>query len=307
LWHTNPASAQVSTEAAPGTTIKVNSKGDGTKTGNCTLREAIEAANTNLKVDGCAAGSSTDRDAIHFVLGEKATITLGSLLPTFSDDAGLTINGQKNKITVSGNDEVRVFTVEGEGAKLNLKYLTVADGKREGAGGGGLLNQSGEVKVRNSTFSGNSVSSLSDQGGGILNTGTLKVANSTFSDNSAWIGGGISSGGPATLKNTIVANTPVTNNCTGAIIDGGHNIADDTSCGFSSANNSMPSTNPLLAASLANNGGPTKTIKLLEGSPAINAIPEAENGCGTGITTDQRGVKRPQGNGCDIGSFEKKQ
>jgi hypothetical protein len=62
---------------------------------------------------------------------------------------------------------------------------------------------------------------------------------------------------------------------------------------------------PLLASSLANNGGPTKTIALLKGSPARNEIPNATNGCGTEITTDQRGVSRPQGRRCDVGAFEK--
>ena len=37
----------------------------------------------------------------------------------------------------------------------------------------------------------------------------------------------------------------------------------------------------------------------------MNAIPEGTNGCGTDITTDQRGVERPQGSECDIGAFEK--
>ena len=112
-----------------------------------------------------------------------------------------------------------------------------------------------------------------------------------------------------TLKNTIVANSPAGGNCRnegGTLTDGGYNIDDDNSCGLSTANNSMPSTNPLLASSLANNGGPTKTIALLKGSPAINAIPQATNGCGTDVTKDQRGVSRPQGEGCDIGAFEKK-
>ena len=44
----------------------------------------------------------------------------------------------------------------------------------------------------------------------------------------------------------------------------------------------------------------------MNGSPAINAIPKATNGCGTEVKTDQRGVKRPQGSGCDTGAFEKK-
>jgi hypothetical protein len=105
-----------------------------------------------------------------------------------------------------------------------------------------------------------------------------------------------------------VANSTQGGNC-GAfdpITDAGYNIEDADTCGFSAANNSKPSTDPKLASSLANNGGPTKTIALLKGSPALNAIPEATNGCGTEITTDQRGVSRPQGKGCDIGAFEKK-
>jgi hypothetical protein len=51
---------------------------------------------------------------------------------------------------------------------------------------------------------------------------------------------------------------------------------------------------------LANNGGPTRTHALLAGSPAIDAASAAD--C---PATDQRGVSRPQGTGCDIGSYEK--
>ena len=57
---------------------------------------------------------------------------------------------------------------------------------------------------------------------------------------------------------------------------------------------------------LQENGGFTATIALLAGSPAIDAIPAADctDQNGNAITTDQRGVARPQGNGCDIGAFE---
>jgi hypothetical protein len=57
-------------------------------------------------------------------------------------------------------------------------------------------------------------------------------------------------------------------------------------------------------AGLVSNGGPTWTIALLSGSPAIDRIPPGTNGCGTTITTDQRGVARPHGGGCDIGAYE---
>jgi CSLREA domain-containing protein len=284
--YANPASAQ-STTAVAGTTIKVTTKEDESNTdGDCSLREAIEAANTNLAVDECAAGSATEEDAIYFALGEKAKIVLSSQLPTITDPSGLTIDGRKAKITVSGNDAVRVFEV-GPGAEVNLRNLKVAHGK-SGDFGGGIFNF-GTLTVTNSTFSGNSSTQL---GGGAIR-------------NQEQLGPFPGDSGTVTLSNTIVANSPSGGNCGGSIIDGGFNIDDGTTCGFSAANFSKPSTDPRLGL-LANNGGPTKTHALLKGSPAIDAIPDGTNGCGTMIATDQREVKRPQGGRCDIGAYEKK-
>ncbi|HET8845159.1 MAG TPA: choice-of-anchor Q domain-containing protein, partial [Ktedonobacteraceae bacterium] len=48
------------------------------------------------------------------------------------------------------------------------------------------------------------------------------------------------------------------------------------------------------------NGGPTLTLALQAESPAMNAVPVAN----CDVTTDQRGVKRPQHNACDIGAYE---
>ncbi len=54
---------------------------------------------------------------------------------------------------------------------------------------------------------------------------------------------------------------------------------------------------------LRNNDGPTESLALLPGSPAIDKIPL--DACRLdGIASDQRGVKRPQGKGCDIGAYE---
>jgi hypothetical protein len=55
--------------------------------------------------------------------------------------------------------------------------------------------------------------------------------------------------------------------------------------------------NPLLGP-LGDNGGPTRTHALGAGSPAIDAAGDA---C---PATDQRGVARPLGARCDIGSYE---
>jgi len=106
---------------------------------------------------------------------------------------------------------------------------------------------------------------------------------------------------------------PTENNCSGTIIDDGYNLSSDPTCAFS-APTSLTNTDPLLLP-LQNNGGPTATQALCTSpgrpvaacpgkSPALDAIPPGINGCGTAIITDQRGVPRPQGVGCDLGAFE---
>jgi hypothetical protein len=58
----------------------------------------------------------------------------------------------------------------------------------------------------------------------------------------------------------------------------------------------------ILDPALANHGGATRTLALVRGSPAVNAIPASDPSC---PEADQRGVPRPQGADCDIGAFER--
>ena len=85
----------------------------------------------------------------------------------------------------------------------------------------------------------------------------------------------------------------------------GYNPIGDTGGLAGWGSSDLLNGNPLLGP-LRNNGGPTNTHALRTGSPAIDAIPGATNGCGTDIATDQRAPKRPQGGDCDAGGFEKK-
>ena len=102
-------------------------------------------------------------------------------------------------------------------------------------------------------------------------------------------------GGTTVIQNSIVASNSLPS-CAGPITDGGHVIAiPDSACPGSAVD-------PLLEP-LSDNGGPTKTMALAAGSPAINAVPATGAGC---PATDQRGVPRPQGVACDIGAFELK-
>ena len=108
--------------------------------------------------------------------------------------------------------------------------------------------------------------------------------------------GGFHSAGNVAVRNSIIASNTA-NQCSGSgFTDGGHNISfpDVNSCPASLH------SDPLLAA-LTGNGGPTETMALGVGSPAIDAVPASGAFC---TVTDQRDIDRPRGPACDIGAFE---
>jgi len=80
------------------------------------------------------------------------------------------------------------------------------------------------------------------------------------------------------------------------VYDDGYNIIEDGTC---ITDPTSFAADPLLGT-LQDNGGETFTQSLLESSPAIDAIPMGS----CAVIEDQRGIARPQGNGCDIGAFE---
>jgi hypothetical protein len=99
------------------------------------------------------------------------------------------------------------------------------------------------------------------------------------------------------LINTLLSQNAPGGNCFGPVIDLGHNLSSDSTCGFT-AIGSMNNTDPKLGP-LTNNGGPTLTMALLPGSPAIDA-----GDTSLAPATDQRGLLRPAGLAADIGGFE---
>ncbi len=221
-----------------------------------------------------------------------------------------------------------------DSSTLNLTDSTVSDNTSTNQPGGGIYgffnstvnitrstisgNLSGDVAgglrmlsnatIVNSTFSGNT--STAWHGGGIFHTdGNLIVTNSTFAGNNAPAGtaSGIlvaTFGAPAsaTLTNNVLAGFGGAFACSiegggaATITSGGGNVISDGSCNPAGSDQSF--TDPLLGA-LADNGGPTLTHALGAGSPAIDAAD-----AGACPATDQRGVARPQGAGCDAGAYE---
>jgi hypothetical protein len=186
--------------------------------------------------------------------------------------------------------------------------------------GGGIGNSGARLALINSTLNGNQSSTgnpVYDGGGAIDQWGTsasATIVNSTIVSNTAVITNVARSGiwlesGRLTIQNSIVAGNSVTNNVkveSSAIFTSqGYNLTNSGAGTPFTATTDLTNTNPLLGP-LQDNGGSTWTHALLPGNPAIDRIPFGANGCGTTITTDQRGQSRPGTftRMCDIGAYE---
>ena len=276
---------------------------NSTFSGNsATIGGGINSAGGAITITNSTFSSNSASDSGAGIFSYSGA-TLNVMNSTFSgNSAGSNGGGIGNqstatvtKSTFSGNSAFR-------GGGIAEGTLTVTNSTFSGNSasfqGGGIYSDA-SLTLTNSTFSGNSVGT--GEGGGIFNnsTSTATLANSTFSGNSGGYGGsggGVSNSfGTLTLRNTIVANSPVGGNCNSSwpVTDGGGNVSwPDTTCPGLNAD-------PLLdSAGRQNNGGPTETIALQTGSPAIDSV---SANC---PSTDQRGVPRPQGSACDGGAFE---
>lgn len=183
--------------------------------------------------------------------------------------------------------------------------------------GGGIYN-SGVLSMSNSTIANNTAGVSSPYefnvgfGGGIMNRGQVTVTSSTIAGNStdAGAGGGIYNyGDPIILTDTIVANNQDLFTASGfpgyatdvnGTVSGSFNLIGIASP--ASLTNGVDSNIVIGAAdpalgTLGNYGGPTQTVPLLPGSPAINAGPSSG-----APATDQRG--EPRVGAVDIGAFE---
>ena len=178
------------------------------------------------------------------------------------------------------------------GAIYNQDALSMTtstlDGNQAGTSGGGIANgASGVLTATNVTLHANQAGTT---GGGIDSAGgKIDAVNVTLSANEAATNaGGIHiGGGTVALTNTIVANSLTSGNAGGDLV-GSPAISTSNWIGTLDLEN------------LQNNGGPTWTMALPEGSPAIDS--GSNVGC---PATDQRGLQRPVGTACDIGAYER--
>jgi predicted outer membrane repeat protein len=200
----------------------------------------------------------------------------------------------------------------------NLTNVTFNSNTATGDGGGMYnaygMNRDTSPNLTNVTFSGNTA----DNGGGMYNglDSSPTLSNVTFNGNTASErGGGMynASDCSPTLENVILwgdsagtsgdemfnYDSSTTPTITDSVVAGGWPPTGDPTC------TNIITNNPDLGT-LADNGGPTKTIALGTNSSAIDAG-GANTTC---ASTDQRGAARPfdgdntGGAVCDIGAYE---
>jgi CSLREA domain-containing protein len=246
---------------------------------------------TNATITG---NSSNNGGGVSNVTGATATFV------------GTTVSG--NTATGSGGG-VR----NGPGASSTFTASTISGNTAQD--GGGIFNSLGASStLTSSTVSGNRAN---DSGGG-LHGGTGTLSSVTVTANTADAdGNGIGNGGGAnadlTLTNTIIAGNADASpppaaaipDCSGTMTSGGYNlIGRNTGCMITPAVGDKIGTPgiPLDGGlgSLRDNGGATRTHAVRPFSAARNSGAQGA-GC---LKTDQRGVPRPQGKRCDIGSYE---
>jgi hypothetical protein len=204
------------------------------------------------------------------------------------------------------------------GASVSLSNSTLSSNT------GGAIGNQGTASLTNCTVCGNTTNAGVDSTGGIdtssLNSdASTTLLNCTVANNTNLAGGpgGLFAGrygtgqSTVTLTNTIVAENAGSQFGTagasvgpGTFVSQGYNLSSDSS-GSLTQPGDLQNVNPLLAP-LGNYGGPTQTLALLPGSPAIDAGSNAlaVDAGNNPLTTDERGVARVVNGTVDIGAFE---
>lgn len=214
--------------SANAATLTVNTIADENGAGaNCSLREAIEAANLNAPFGGCTAGSGADIinfDGAVFAAPQTITLTVARLI--VGGTSVITINGTganmltlQNSIPSSSNSQT--FQVS-ETSNLSVSGVKITGANVTGTGGGGgfLVFGSSTLTITNVEITGNTVATYGAAIASTSTTGTVNIINSTISNNTAngsadgGGGGAIDSSGTLNITNSTFSGN-VKNNATG--------------------------------------------------------------------------------------------
>jgi hypothetical protein len=242
---------------------------------------------TSLKI-AISSGAGDGIFSAEHVIGDHLTVT--------GADEGIIAEGTSMTLTNSQITNSVRTGVEALG-NITLTNSTIANNHRFGID----TNDSGDAILTNTTVSNNATEATFsgiNATNAILKYATIVDNGTNTNDHNIDVSGKITAFG------SVVAGQGHGNDCAFNTLttSQGYNRADDTSCHFNGTGDAEGSSVAPGLGSLGNNGGATSTRVPQTGSPLIDAIPTGS--CAAGVTTDQRGVTRPQGNGCDIGAVE---
>ncbi|PTX97232.1 hypothetical protein DB346_19670 [Verrucomicrobia bacterium LW23] len=327
----NPSSAQSVVLNDFGITGGRAANGGGVRIANANANVTMN----RMLIYGNTATSTSDSFGGGISNAGTLTINQSTIRNNLADATGLAGDSHGGGIANTGTLTIFQSTVRNNTATPNLLGVALGGGVYSSSGtltvdastlnnnsagfGGGIYSQGGTTNVRNSTLAYNFVNALLGTGGGItVNGGSTVIDSSTISGNqSILLGGGLArTGGLLTLRNSIIAGNGGPLSLVGVDLyalagftNGGNNMLGvvdgvtdvlvallqaDVNTAFGSA---LAPLDPRLAP-LGWYGGPTQTMAPLRGSLAI------DTGGSSLLTTDQRGLTRPQNGIRDKGAVE---
>ncbi|MGI9021278.1 MAG: choice-of-anchor Q domain-containing protein [Solirubrobacterales bacterium] len=207
---------------------------DGIATNNnCTLREAVQAANKNIPIDDCPAGSASEEDHVFLDSGHyKLTASGDDEAANLTGDLDLDENGGPLSIRGAGRtatfidsemDDRVLETSENLGGEFTLADLTVAGNQQSLLSGGAIMVGSDLTADRIIVESGKA-----QFGGGIsCRYAELKLRNSIVRDNQSVVS---STGFPNVIAagGGILVTTGCTATITDSLVEDNESIANDS-------------------------------------------------------------------------------
>lgn len=258
--------------ALAGTTIQVTTTADELNNdGDCSLREAIQAANSNLPVDACPAGTSASADEIRLPQGTfQLSIAGADEDANQSGDLDITesvdlVGAGADATILDANSIDRVLQVSGP-ITVNFLRLSITGGVApSGASesrGGGLLVQGSSVVLSQVVVHNNQAST---SGGGIDNFGgRVTLSYSILRQNQALRGGGIFNGNSLVIENSLVINNTASLNGGGVDNFGAGTLENATFTGNSAGND--PDTGDSLGSAVFSDGNISMVNVTLSGN-----------------------------------------
>jgi hypothetical protein len=278
--------------------IRINS-------GKLTVKRSVFAGNSARVSSTGFPGVRAIGGAIDLTGNSSAKITD----TTFFDNSAITNDssalGGAIALQSDADAVIRRSLFEGNDA-----YSSSADTASIRVGGAIWMDSVAELRVVNSTFYLNrALGSGADARGGAFYgaaAGSTEFVHSTFLENGATSGTTfLVNDGSLELSRSVVQPAGAGAPCLvlgGTFDSAGYNVGPNTpSCLLDGPGDDL--ADPLLGDSPEDNGGPTETIRLMQGSPAINRIPAKK--CKPAQGEDQRRYTRPAGKRCDSGAYER--